>query len=66
MDPEQKTEYERIMGFMEAENKELIQKGCMKFLGAMLWTGLDYPDRPFDWGHDPEVKKAFEAKPANS
>lgn len=45
---------------MEFVNKELLKKGSMKFLGAMLWTGLDYPNRPFDWGHDPDVKKAFE------
>jgi hypothetical protein len=31
----------------------------MKFLGAMLWTCLDYPDRPFGWDHDPEVKKTL-------
>ncbi len=60
MDPEQKQEYDRVVDIMTAENKELIKKGSMKFLGAMLWTGLDYPDRPFDWGHDPDVKKAFE------
>ena len=60
MDPEQQQEYDLITAIMAAVNKELVQKGSMKFLGAMLWTGLDYPDRPFDWGHDPDVKKAFE------
>lgn len=60
MDPEQKDEYDRIMGIMIAENKELLKRGSLKFLGAMLWTGLDYPDRPFGWGHDPDVLKAFQ------
>ena len=59
MDEETRLEYDTVMSTIEAECKELLQKGSMKFLGAMLWTGLDYPDRPFDWGHDPEVKKAF-------
>jgi len=60
MAPEQKQEYDRVVDIMTAENKELIKKGSMKFLGAMLWTGLDYPDRPYGWGHDPDVRKAFE------
>lgn len=60
MEPEQEEEYNRILGIMEFVNKELLKKGSMKFLGAMHWTGFDYPNRPFDWGHDPDVKKAFE------
>jgi hypothetical protein len=59
MEPAQAEEYRRISAIMEFTNKELLQRGSMKFLGAMLWTCLDYPDRPFGWDHDPEVKKAF-------
>src|SRR4029077_2983778 len=59
MAPEQNAEYRRITGIMEAVNKDLLVRGSMKFLGGMLWTSLDYPDRPFGWDHDPEVKKAF-------
>ena len=59
MAPDQRAEYARVLGIMEAVNRELLMKGSMKFLGAMLWTGLDYPDKPFGWGHDPEVKKAL-------
>jgi hypothetical protein len=59
MEPAQAEEYRRISAIMEFTNKELLQRGSMKFLGAMLWTCLDYPDRPFGWDHDPEVQKAF-------
>ena len=59
MEPVQAEEYRRISTIMEYMNKELLQRGSMKFLGAMLWTCLDYPDRPFGWDHDPEVKNAF-------
>jgi hypothetical protein len=59
MTAEQKAEYDRIAGIMEAENRELLKRGSMKFLGAYLWTTMDYPDRPFGWGHNPEVVAAF-------
>jgi hypothetical protein len=59
MELAQADEYRRISAIMEFTNKELLQRGSTKFLGAMLWTCLDYPDRPFGWDHDPEVKKAF-------
>jgi hypothetical protein len=59
MEPAQAEEHPRISAIMEFTNKELLRRGSMKFLGAMLWTCLDYPDRPFGWDHDPEVKKAF-------
>jgi hypothetical protein len=59
MEPAQAEEYRRISAIMEFTNKELLLRGSMKFLGAMLWTCLDFPDRPFGWDHDPEVKKAF-------
>jgi clan AA aspartic protease (TIGR02281 family) len=54
----QKAEHDRVMAALERECKELLQKGSMKLLGTMLWAGLDYPDKPFGWGHDPEVLKA--------
>jgi clan AA aspartic protease (TIGR02281 family) len=58
--PEQEAEYKRITAIMEAANRELLKKGSMKFLGSYLWTTMDYPDRPFGWGHDPEVARALE------
>jgi hypothetical protein len=59
MTPAQEEEYRRIAATLEFANKELLRRGSMKLLGAMLWTLLDYPDKPFGWGHDPEVKTAF-------
>jgi clan AA aspartic protease (TIGR02281 family) len=59
MESDQRAEYDRVMSILEIECKQLLQRGSMKLLGAMLWTGLDYPDRPFGWGHDSEVKKAM-------
>ena len=38
MEPDQKAEYDRVAAIMEFANKELLKRGCMKFLGAMLWT----------------------------
>ena len=64
MEPEQKAEYERIMGILDFTNRELLRKGSMKLLGATLWTGLDYPDKPFGWGHDPDYVKAVKAAQA--
>ena len=32
----------------------------MKLLGTMLWTLMDYPDRPYGWEHDKEVQAAFD------
>ena len=61
MEPAQAAEYKRVAAILEAANRELLRKGSMKLLGAMLWTTIDYPDRPWGWTHDPEVKKAFEA-----
>ncbi|SIO37009.1 clan AA aspartic protease, TIGR02281 family [Singulisphaera sp. GP187] len=59
MDLEQEDEYRRIMATLEFANRELLQRGSMKLLGTYLWTGLDYPDRPFGWEHDSEIKKAI-------
>lgn len=58
MEPVQRGEYQRVMATLEFANKELLKKGSMKLLGTFLWTGLDYPDRPFGWGHDPDYVKA--------
>jgi hypothetical protein len=59
MAEDQKAEYDRIMEIITETNKELLMHGSMRFLAAMLWTGLDFPDRPFGWGHDIEVQKAI-------
>ena len=59
MEPEQRDEYRRVVSYLEYANKELLQRGSMKLLGTYLWTGLDYPDKPFGWGHDPDYVKAF-------
>jgi hypothetical protein len=61
MEPDQRGEYHRVRAILEFANKELLKKGSMKLLGAMLWTLMDYPDRPWGWDHDPEVRKALEA-----
>lgn len=58
MEPTQAAEFRRVMASLEFANKELLRRGSMKLLGTFLWTGLDYPDRPFGWGHDPDVIKA--------
>ena len=69
MEPDQRAEYRRVIATLEFANKELLQKGSMKLLGTYLWTGMDYPDKPFGWGHDPDyvkaVKKANEADGGN-
>jgi hypothetical protein len=66
MEPDQAAEYRRVTGALESANKDLLQRGSMKLLGAYLWTALDYPDRPWGWGHDPEVIKAFEEAKAET
>ncbi len=58
MEPTQKDEYNRVAAELERANAELIQKGSMKSLGAYLWTTMDYPDKPFGWGHPAEVISA--------
>ena len=64
MEPDQRAEYRRVMGVLDFANRELLRKGSMKLLGATLWTGLDYPDRPFGWGHDPDYVKAVKSAQA--
>lgn len=59
LNEEQREEYNFIAAVLEQANKELLQKGSMKLLGAMLWTLLGYPDKPFGWDHDPELRKAI-------
>ena len=58
MDRTQREEYRRVMATLEFANRELLRKGSMKLLGTYLWTGMDYPDKPFGWGHDPDYIKA--------
>jgi hypothetical protein len=57
MEPAQAAEYNRVAAIIEHANKDLLKRGSMKLLGAYLWTTMDYPDRPFGWGHDPELLK---------
>lgn len=57
--PDQKAEYNRIKGALEAANTDLLQRGSMKLLGTYLRATTDYPDMPFGWGHSKEVKKAI-------
>jgi hypothetical protein len=49
MAPEQHQEYKRIEEILVSTCRELLQRGSMKLLGAMLVTLLEYPDRPWDW-----------------
>ena len=58
MERDQREEYRRVMATIEFANKELLRKGSMKLLGTYLWTGMDYPDKPCGWGHDPDYIKA--------
>ena len=60
MDEDLYAEYRRVEAIMEAANRDLLIKGSAKFLGAFLVTSLQYPDRPFDWTHSPQVAHAID------
>ncbi len=64
MAPDQQAEYRRVSACLEFANKELLRNGSMKLLGTYHWTTMDYPDKPFGWGHEAEVRKAFAEKQA--
>ncbi|MFI5387268.1 MAG: DUF6094 domain-containing protein [Fimbriimonadales bacterium] len=49
MAPEQQREYKRVEDILVGTCREMLQRGSMKLLGAMLVTLLEYPDRPWDW-----------------
>ncbi len=49
MAPEQAREYKRVEDILVGTCREMLQRGSMKLLGAMLVTLLEYPDRPWDW-----------------
>ena len=49
MAPEQRREYKRVERILVSTCRELMQRGSMRLLGAMLVTLLEYPDRPWDW-----------------
>ena len=49
MDPDQADAYRFTEQKLVRANTELVAKGSIKLLSTMLWTTLDYPDRPFDW-----------------
>lgn len=57
--PNQKAEYNRVVGRIEEANTDLLQSGSMKLMGTYLWTALDFPDQPFGWGYSPKVKKVL-------
>jgi clan AA aspartic protease (TIGR02281 family) len=57
MDDETAEEYKRIEAALIAANNDLIKRGSMKLLGAMLWTLMDYADKPYGWDHNPELLK---------
>jgi superfamily II DNA or RNA helicase len=59
---EQELEYQRVEEILTEACRELLKRGSAKLLGAMLWTLLDYPDKPYGWEHDPEVRKAIEGE----
>ena len=48
MAPEQQREYKRVEDILVSTCRELLQRGSMKLLGAMLVTLLEYPDRPWE------------------
>jgi hypothetical protein len=49
MEPDQEREYKRVESILVGTCREMLQRGSMKLLGAMLVTLLEYPDRPWDW-----------------
>jgi superfamily II DNA or RNA helicase len=49
MEAEQAIEYQRIEKDLKDANKDLVLKGNMALLGAMLQCLLAYPDLPFGW-----------------
>lgn len=55
MEPEQEAEYKRVEKILVGECRDLLQRGSMKLLGAMLVTLLEYPDRPWDWTAPPGI-----------
>jgi hypothetical protein len=54
MDPDVRSEYERIEGTLVNACKEMLQKGSMKLLGTTLHTTMDFPDGPFDKFWEPD------------
>jgi hypothetical protein len=49
MEPDQERESKRVENILVGACREMLQRGSMKLLGAMLVTLLEYPDRPWDW-----------------
>jgi hypothetical protein len=68
LDAEQAEAYAYVEGALAAECRVLLQRGCMKLLGTMLYTLLGYPDRPFGWEPEHEGTEAvgYYDKPDNS
>jgi hypothetical protein len=61
MESDQRAEYQRIESILKSECTELLKRGSMKLLGAMLWTTLGWPDVcSDDWGGDDDLTRAIE------
>ena len=43
------TSTSRLEEILVSTCRDLLQRGSMKLLGAMLVTLLEWPDRPWDW-----------------
>jgi len=61
MDPDQRLEVQRVTRMCKDANAELLRNNSRRFLGASMWTCLDYPDRPFGWAHDDELIESWRA-----
>jgi hypothetical protein len=63
MEPEHAREYKRVESTLVSTCREMLQKGQMKLLGAMLNTTLVYRDRPWDWkaptGNDTDLAVGY-------
>jgi hypothetical protein len=49
MDAEMEDAYQEMENDLVTANRELLASGCMKLMGTMLWTTMDYPDMPYGW-----------------
>lgn len=49
MDDETRDAYQEMESDLVSANRRLLAMGSLKLTGTMLWTCLDYPDRPYDW-----------------
>ena len=54
MDPDQKEAYDMVEKALVIANQDLLSRGSIKLLSTMLWTTLDYADKPYGWEGDHE------------